>query len=463
MKIKISFLGGAGTVTGSKYLIEAKDTKILIDCGLFQGLKELRLKNREPIDPRLLESDAIILTHAHLDHTGFLPVLGKNGYKNPIYSSEPTYDLTKIILLDSATIQKEDADHANQFSYTKHEKALPLYTEKDVKKIMQNFKVCPTHTWIKIKPKVKFKLIPSGHILGSTFIKLDLYGYKIVFSGDLGRQNPLILYPPETIQSADILFIESTYGDRLHPKDPPINTLEKIILDTLEKKGTLLIPSFTVGRAQDILYCIYQLKKLKRIPNIPVYLDSPMALQVSELYLKHLSWHKLREKTLNEIFNFSGLRMVTSQIESYKIQSLKTPAIIIAGSGMLTGGRILHHLKNRISDSKNTILFTGFQATGTRGRLVLDGAHEIKFFGQYYPIKSQIECIASLSAHADQSEILKWLKNFKKPPVLTFIVHGEPQSSESLRVKIQTELKWENCIVEKLNDEVVIEFTKKLA
>lgn len=445
----IQFLGGASTVTGSKFLVSHGADKILVDCGLFQGIKELRLLNWSefPVDPSTIT--AVILTHAHLDHTGYLPLLVKNGFKGKVYCTPPTRSLSKVILIDSAEIQQEDAEYANQMGYSKHHPAKPLYTVEDAKEALKLFTPVSEPGWTTISDQIKFRFTPSGHILGSAFVELKLADKKITFSGDLGRQKPLILKPPGAIESTDYLVLESTYGDRVHSLTSPLRELARIVTETVNRRGHVIIPSFAIGRAQDLLYLFSQLRTQKMIPDVPIFLDSPMAIDATEIFLDYPEWHDLKP---HEIKAFcEAAVMVRNKQQSAELTRRKDSAIVIAGSGMLSGGRVLHHLESRLGDERNTVLLVGFQAAGTRGRLLKDGINELKMYGQYVSVRAKVEEISVLSAHADQIETVEWLKSFKKPPLKTFIVHGEPQSSDALRVRIQDALKW-RCEIPKYLD-----------
>lgn len=446
MALSIQFLGGVGTVTGSKYLITCESQKVLIDCGLFQGVKDLRLQNTSPLPINPKELDAVVLTHAHLDHSGYIPLLVKNGFRRPIYCTAPTRDLAKIILLDSAHIQEEDADYANKAGHTKHSPALPLYTVQDARNSLPLFKSIKENCWTEILPNWAIRLRASGHILGSAFIELKVGGKTIVFSGDLGRTEPLILRAPCVLKEADYLLIESTYGDRNHSHESPLKALAAITLETLERKGHLLIPSFAIGRTQDLLYLFSLLRKDQKIPDIPIFLDSPLGINATEIFTEYPTWHALNAREVKSLCEV-GI-MVKSKQQSKELFQQKHSSIVIAGSGMISGGRILHHLSKRLPDPRNTVLLTGFQAMGTRGRFLQERASELKIHGQYIPVRSQVKEISSLSAHADQREILNWLKNFESRPKKTFIVHGEPHSADALRVRIQDHLGWE-CYVPK--------------
>lgn len=435
MSLSLTFLGGAGTVTGSKHLLGVGSKKILVDCGLFQGIKEHRLLNWRPLAVDAKKINAVILTHAHLDHTGYLPLLVKQGFRGPIYCSEPTAELTKLILLDAAKIQEEDAENANKEGYSKHKPALPLYRVADAEAVFPSLNILVPEEWHDILDgDAKLNLTSSGHILGSTFVEIEAGGKSIVFTGDLGRANPVTLKPRAVLREADYLVVESTYGDRCHPAEPAIDTLAKIINETLDKSGQVLIPSFAIGRTQDILHLLATLKSSHRIPDVPVYLDSPMADKATAVFDRFGAWHKLSSPDLRRLS--TTFQYVASVNHSMAIYSSKEPAIVLAGSGMLTGGRIKHHLVARLPDPKNTVILVGYQAAGTLGRFLKEGATEVKLFGAYVPVKARVTEVSTLSAHADQYEILDWIGAFKKTPKQIFIVHGEPHAAEGLRVRI---------------------------
>ncbi|MCF6182783.1 MBL fold metallo-hydrolase [Lutibacter sp.] len=452
--MKLTFLGGAGTVTGSKSLLETNYKKLLIDCGLFQGLKELRLKNWEELPINSSEIDAVFLTHAHLDHSGYLPILVKNGYKGKIYCSEATRDLAKIILLDSGKIQEEDAHRANEHHYTKHEKAVPLYDKEDAANTLPHFQTIELNKWFDLDNNIKFKFLNSGHILGSTFILFEINGKTFVFSGDVGRKHPILLNRYEYIENTDYLVIESTYGNRLHEQVNIKDTLLNHILKTYERGGTLIIPTFSVERAQEIIYLLSILKRENKLPKIPIYLDSPMGVNATEVYLNHKNNHILNDDDIQSML--TTVHLVSDVKTSKAIVRDKKQKIVLAGSGMITGGRVLHYLENLISDPKNTVLIVGYQAAGTRGRALISGDHEIKFFGKYHTVRAEVAEITGFSGHADQSELLDWLKHYKNPPTLTFINHGEPHQSQALKTKINNELGWK-CTVAKIDKEYYLD------
>ena len=449
--IKIKFLGAAGTVTGSKFYVEAEYLRILVDCGLFQGLKELRLHNWEDLPVDVGKLDYVLLTHGHLDHTGYLPRLVQQGFKGPILGTAPSLAIAKIILMDTAKIQEEEAEQANKEDYTKHKPALPLYTEKDAEKTIQLFKSVALEEWIDLAPRIKFRFKPAGHILGACFIELDINEKILLFSGDLGRQKDLILLPPSTPKWADYLFLESTYGNRLHPEENVENILIRNIQDILDRNGILLIASFAVERLQLLSYILWRLFKRNHIPDIPVYIDSPMGIDVTGLFEKFANYHKLEANEIRAMKNH--FELVSSYRRTWEIIDEKRPRIVIAGSGMLTGGRILTYLKQFLDEDSTRIILTGYQAEGTRGRQLEEGLHELMIHGKYYPVKAKVEKIESLSAHADQSELIGWCKNIKNVPEEVFLIHGEPEASDVFRVKLRSEFGW-NAQIPHLNDTV---------
>ena len=443
-RIRLKFLGGAQTVTGSKTLIEFKGVRILIDCGLFQGVKLLRKLNWEPLSVDPSKIDYVILTHAHLDHSGYLPVLVRDGFKGVIYCTHPTREITEIILKDSAKIQEEDAARANRHLYTRHDKAKPLYTQKDAENVSRHFSSHNYDEWVLLSPDIKFQLLDAGHILGSSMIELRINNRTLIFSGDIGRKDPILLYPPKKITHADYLIMESTYGDRKHQIEDTKGALWKIIQETYLKGGILMIPSFSVERVQEIIFFIYQLKREVDFPNMPVYLDSPMGIDTTKVFKKYPTWQDLSKEVLDRMYD--DVLFIEDYQQSKIVVRDQRPKIILAGSGMLQGGRILHYLNNHMGDEKNTLLFVGFQAIGTRGRSILKGSDTIKFFGEYHTVKCQIESISSLSAHADRTEMLEWMKNFHQPPKHIFLNHGEQHQLDSFRVWIKTRLGWKTTI-----------------
>ena len=443
--MQITFLGATDTVTGSKYLLSFDDkSRILVDCGLYQGKKEWRLRNWSPLpfDPKTLS--AVILTHAHIDHSGYLPLLVKHGFHGPIYCSKGTGDLCKILLPDSAHLQEEDAKHANQYRYSKHDPALPLYTLKDAQKALKLFKKRPYHEPVKLNADLQFEFIPAGHIIGASLLRVLYRGISLLFTGDLGRLHDAVMKAPTRMKHTDYLVTESTYGDRLHDTDNAKLLLKNIINQTIQRGGSVIIPAFAVGRAQSILHCLAELKKEKAISDVPIYLDSPMAIQATEILNQHSEDLRLLPAECNALRDVATY--VSTADESMQLDIKKNPKIIISASGMVTGGRILFHLKAYATDTRNTILFSGFQGAGTRGADILNGKKDIKMHGQMIPIRAQIEVISSFSAHADYAEMLEWLQYFETPPKKTFIIHGEPEARAALKQKIETTLGW-HCIV----------------
>lgn len=452
-KIQIHFLGASGTVTGSKYLIDTGKNKILVDCGLFQGLKELRLLNWSPLPIRASEIDFVLLTHGHLDHAGYIPRLVKQGFRGKILGSAPTLEITEIILKDSGKIQEEEADRANRGGYSKHKPAVPLYDLKDAMESLSYLHPVELDQWKDLGENLRVRFKYNGHILGATYIELEVFGERFVFSGDIGRPKDILLYPPERPEAADYLFVESTYGDRIHPSDPE-NQLLEILNETLENKGTVILPSFAVERTQSLMYLLWKLKSMERIPNIPMILDSPMGRNVFEVFQTHTKWHKLSPMECSQIWDC--FQKTESVKETYKLAEDRSPKIVIAGSGMATGGRVLTYLQYYLEDPNSTVLLCGFQAAGTRGRQLQDGNHEIKIYGKFYEVKAKVRSVNGLSSHADQKEILYWLGALKQKPKKVFIVHGEKGSSDALRVKLRDTLQFD-CEVPKLFDIIELE------
>lgn len=438
--MKLTFLGATGTVTGSKYLIELDNEKILIDCGLFQGLKELRLRNWAPLPLNPATLDAVVITHAHIDHSGYLPLLVKNGFTGPIYATKATSELCAILLPDSGHLQEEDAFRANKYGYSKHHPALPLYTENDGLAALKQFHSVEYDTEYPFSKNCQVSWHRAGHILGSSVVQIRQNGLKVLFSGDLGRSFDPLMKPAAMMTNVDYLILESTYGNRLHDKKDPADEIATIVNMTAKRGGTILIPAFAVGRAQSILYYLYQLKQKKQIPDIPIFLDSPMAVDATEILLENNDEHRLTAAQCQEICRLATY--VNTPEESMALDHSPMPKIIISASGMMTGGRVLHHLKVLAPDPKNTLLITGFQAVGTRGDRILRGEKEIKIHGQIFAVRAQVAALTNTSAHADYEEILHWLKNFKKPPKKVFLIHGEPEASIALKHHIESTLSW---------------------
>lgn len=440
MSSTLTFLGATGTVTGSRYLVETANERFLLDCGLYQGYKQLRLRNWAPfpVDPKTLT--AVVLTHAHLDHSGYLPLLIKKGFDGPIYSTESTFDLCSILLPDSGYLQERDAEYANRHGFSKHKPALPLYTEEDSETALKHFRTQAFNTPLQLPDNVTARFRRAGHILGAAIVELEHQGAKIVFSGDLGRPNSATMVPPTAIAGTDYLVVESTYGNRRHSTEDPEEVIGKIVRDTAARGGSVLIPAFAVGRTQTLLFYLERLKAEGRIPNLPIYLDSPMAIDATEIFHRNPDDHRLSKEDARRACQVATFTHTVE--ESKAINANKVPKVIISASGMATGGRVLHHLKDLAPDHRNTILFSGYQAGGTRGEAMLAGAKEVKIHGAFVPVRAQVESLHMLSAHADADEILQWLGKFERAPRMTFITHGEPAAADALRYRIEHELKW---------------------
>jgi metallo-beta-lactamase family protein len=438
--MKLTFLGATGTVTGSKYLLEGAGLRLLIDCGLFQGTEDLRLRNWNALPVVIDTLDGIILTHAHLDHSGYLPVLARMGYRGPVYCTSGTRDLCEVLLRDSAKLQEEEADFANRHGFSKHHPALPLYTLKDAEDALRLLVPSDFDVPKRLNDHAGFRLLPAGHILGAASVVLCMEGKVIAFSGDVGRPHDPIMRTPMPLAHADYLVVESTYGDRLHGAVDPATELADVFARTFSHGGVVVIPCFAVGRAQSILHYIAELKANGRMANVPVYLDSPMACSVTHLYRHHASEHRLTMTQANAVSQ--AAEMVRTVDESKAVSSRHGPMVVIAGSGMATGGRVLHHLKTFAPDSRNTIALVGYQAAGTRGAELAAHAPSIKIHGEYVPVRAAVESISSLSAHADYSETLAWLGAMSGPPERTFITHGEPAAADGLRRHIEETLHW---------------------
>lgn len=440
---QLTFLGAAQTVTGSKYLLEAGGAQVLVDCGLFQGLRELRRRNWDPLPIRPAEIDAVILTHAHMDHSGYLPRLVAQGFKGRIFCTPGTQDLCRLILPDAGRLQEEDARQANKHGYTRHSPAAPLFTEADAFAALQRFQPLAYERPLRVAPGIDVEFINAGHLLGSAYARVNVAidgGRTILFGGDLGRYGRPILPDPTPVADADLLLLESTYGDRRHPDDDGGAELAGIINDTIKRGGRLIIPAFAIGRVEEVLYWIRRLEKERKIGVHPVYLDSPMANDALRYYRgRRLELDKEEHGNQEPTGRFST---VSSPQQSKDLMKANIPCIIISSSGMATGGRVLHHLKFALPDPRNTVLFVGFQAEGTRGRQLVDGATQVKIHGQMIPVGARIARLDSMSAHADSEEIMRWLSGFTRPPSTTFLVHGEPGPQETLKGAIERRLGW---------------------
>lgn len=438
--LKVHFLGASGTVTGSKFLIETEDHKILVDCGLFQGLKKLRELNWEYLPVNAHEIDCVLLTHGHLDHCGYIPRLINMGFKGEIIGTQPTLKIAEIILRDSAKIQEEEAERANKYQYSKHDPAKPLYTVKDADKAIQHFSPIHDDQWYQVRDGIKARFRYAGHIIGATFIELDVNGERFVFSGDIGRFNDQLMREPQKPVKADYLFIESTYGNKLHPIVDIEQKLTEIIEHTYEKGGNLIIPAFAVERAQLLMFLLWKLRMKRKIPSIPMILDSPMGSSVLKVFENYSEWHKMSGADCKSMCD--SFMIVEDYKETLQLMQDNSSKIIIAGSGMVTGGRVLNYLTEHLSDPATSVFLVGFQAEGTRGRDLLEGASEIKIYGKYFSVKAEIFSDESLSAHGDQADLLKWVDEIVTPPKTTFVVHGEPHAADALRRKLQDEKKW---------------------
>lgn len=448
MNVTVKFLGATGTVTGSRFLLNIGDFRLLFDCGLFQGLKDLRQRNWEtfPVDPSTI--DAVVISHAHIDHTGYLPKLVREGFDGPVYCTEPTAALMEIMLLDSAKLQEEEASYAEAKGYSRHQKPLPLYTTVDAQRVFSHLRPYPFDQSVVLSDRISIRFRNAGHLLGAAITEIDIRGDQqrktIVFSGDLGRSEHLILRPPVPLERADILFVESTYGTRNHPEADPAADLERIVNETFEDRGVVLIPAFAVGRTQLLLYHLHRLMAEGRIPDVPVYIDSPMATSATYLYYKYPQYHKVRfdSDEFARQMETNMLVFVKTSDYSKSLNAIKSRAIIISSSGMMTGGRILHHLYHRLRNKRDTVIITGYQAEGTRGRRLVDGEKEVKIFGELVPVECRIENILSFSGHADRRELFAWMGTLKEKPKMTFVVHGENPDLHHYAEAIRSELGW---------------------
>ena len=447
----LTFLGAARTVTGSKHLLDTGDAQVMVDAGLFQGLKELRLRNWDELPIRASQIEAVVLTHAHLDHVGYLPRLINQGFRGRVFCTPGTKDLARLVLLDSAKIQEEDARYANAKGFSKHHPAMPLYTVDDAARALLQLQPVGYHRPVPVAKGIEIEFVPIGHLLGAAAVKMTLAagGQRVVFGGDLGRYDRPVLRDPESIAEADVLLVESTYGDRAHEPGDNGDQLARVITETAARGGRVVIPSFAIGRVEEVLFWIKKLEDENRIPNLPVFLDSPMALSALELYGK-------RTGELDPEFAEGGGKLsgftterftaVTSSQQSAELTRSRQPSIIVSSSGMATGGRVLHHLRAILPDQRNTVLFVGYQAAGTRGRQLVEGARQVKMHGRLIDVQARIEKIDSMSAHADAGEILRWLHGFMKPPRMTYLVHGEPGAQQTLQNRIHAELGWKTYI-----------------
>ena len=446
---KITFHGAAGTVTGSKHLLEVGDARVLIDCGMFQGLKKLRLLNWQPTPFDTESLDAVVLTHAHLDHTGFLPRVVRQGFHGKVYCTPATSKLAELILLDSAKIQEYDAKYANKKGFSKHKPALPLYEGKDVENTVKLFRETQRGKWFCPAEPIWMRFHDAGHLLGSNMIEVEIRDQdppmRILFSGDVGRYDGPLYFDPAPPPACDFLVCESTYGNRDHPEADLMGSLEEVVNRSTERGGVMLLASFAVGRAQQFIYLLQLLKKENRIPDLPIYLDSPMACNATSIYKEHNDDHDLSEGELedhNTVLAGPRVHLCRSTDESKALNHVKGPAIIISSSGMMTGGRIIHHLKSRLPNPDNTIVLGGYQAVGTRGRLIQDGRESIRMHGQEIPVRAAVEKVPGLSGHADRSGLLRWLGDLPDPNRV-FLTHGEPDSAAALAEELRNSRNWD--------------------
>jgi metallo-beta-lactamase family protein len=444
--MRVTFLGGTGTVTGSKTLLSHDGRHLLVDCGLFQGLKQLRLRNREPLPLRPERIDAVLLTHAHLDHSGWVPRLVAQGFGGAVHCTEATRDLCELLLPDSAHLLQEEAAYANRHGFSRHQPALPLYDEADVRRALRHFVAQRFDADFAPLHGVRARFGSAGHLLGAANLHIEWGGHSILFSGDIGRDDDLLMRPPAPPPAADTVVIESTYGDRLHAAVEPLTALAQVINRTAARGGTVIVPAFAVGRAQTLLYCIHQLKQARRIPDLPVYLNSPMAADATRLYQRHAALHRLNPAQAAAAF---GVATIVNGVEASKrLNEQSWPSVIVSASGMASGGRVLHHLKAYAPDPRNTILFAGYQAAGTRGAALVAGAPSVKIHGQYVPVRAEVVNLDALSAHADRDGLLSWLARLPRAPKRVFVNHGEPVAADALRLAIEERFGWPASVPE---------------
>lgn len=438
--VALTSLGGAGTVTGSKHLLDHDGGRLLIDCGLFQGQKELRERNWQPLPIAASTIDAVVLTHAHLDHCGYLPRMIMEGFDGPIYATPATIDVAKLILRDSAFLQEKDAEFANRHGFSRHHPAQPLYGHNEAERAIEHFRPSAFHRRTNLLGGAELLFRRAGHILGAATAEVLVDGRTILFSGDLGRYDDPVMLDPESVAAADYLVVESTYGNRQHAKVDPATALLEVTERTVRRGGTVVIPAFAVGRAQSLLYHLWTLKTAGELDLVPIFVDSPMATSATDLLCVHLDDHQLPLEACGDVCGIATY--VRDTESSKKLTANRMPKVIISASGMATGGRVLHHLKAFGRDPRNTILFSGFQASGTRGRALVEAQRRVKIHGEWIEIKAEVDELSMLSAHADADEILRWLRGFARPPLNTFIVHGEPEGSIGLSNRVGQELGW---------------------
>ena len=451
--MRLSFYGATGTVTGSKYLFDDGSADTLIDCGLFQGFKQLRLRNWQPLPFDVKSLRSVVLTHAHIDHSGALPLLVKSGFAGKIYCSKATRDLCSIMLPDAAHLQEEEARYANKRGFSKHKPALPLFTIEDADRALRLLHAVDFDQPVRLSEISTARLLPAGHILGASMIMIESSGKRLLFSGDLGRPNDPVMRPPTTVDKADILVLESTYGNRRHSGADPEAELGSHLARALGRGGVVIIPAFAVGRVQTLLHLLARLKSRGLLTNIPIYLNSPMAVNATEIYHTYRTQHRLSVEECTAACQVA--EFVNTPEDSKKLNEKSGPMIIVAASGMATGGRVVHHLKSFAPDPKNLILFSGFQAGGTRGAAMIGGAETVRIHGQDIPVHAEVANLETLSAHADYAEIIDWLKSFSEPPRATYLTHGEPQAADQMRQHIEQTLKWD-CTVPDYRETVTL-------
>jgi metallo-beta-lactamase family protein len=446
--MRLTFMGAAGTVTGSRYLLEHDGKRVLVDCGLFQGLKQLRLRNWDALPVEASTIDAVVLTHAHIDHSGYLPALARQGFRGPVFATEATRDLCTLLLPDAGHLQEEDAYYANRHGFSRHHPALPLYTEEDGRQVLRLFRTRDFGEEFEPVAGVHLRFTRAGHILGAASVHVRWDQGSLLFSGDLGREEDILMHPPEPPPAADHVVVESTYGDRAHEILEAATQFAEVINRTAARGGVVVVPAFAVGRAQALLYLVATLKRERRIPDLPVFLNSPMAADVTALYHKHRSEHRLDAEQCRLMCQVG--KIVNSADDSRKLNEIRFPAVIISASGMATGGRVVHHLKAFAPDHRNTILLAGYQAAGTRGAALVAGAREVKIHGDYVKVRAEVASLGSLSAHADRGELLGWLARLPRAPRRVFVTHGEPVAADSLRQAIEEQHHWPCTVAEHL-------------
>ncbi len=443
--MKLTFLGATGTVTGSKYLLEAGDDRVLVDCGVYQGVKQLRLRNWRALPVEASSIRAVLLTHAHIDHSGYVPALVRDGFVGPVHATGLTTDLCRILLPDAGHLQEEDASYANRKGFSKHHPAEPLFTEDDAERALGSFAPIEFDGWHEAGA-FRFRMRPAGHILGAASVEVEHEGQRVLFSGDLGRDEDLLMRPPARPGDPDWIVVESTYGDRLHAEIDPFDALAALLTKTVERGGILLVPSFAVGRAQTLLYCFHEIFRRRLAKPVDVYVDSPMATDVTELFMRSTDHHRLTPDECSDVCSVA--RYTRSPVESRKLSERKEPAVIISASGMASGGRVLHHIKAFGPDARNTIVFPGFQAPGTRGDALVHGARRVKIHGRQVPIEAEVVQLDIFSAHADQAGLLEWVGAAEKPPRRVFVTHGEPVAADVLRREIKDTLGFDASVPE---------------